>query len=195
MRTVGRCMRTAKWARAVSLPFICLALMGMVLFQGCAKDLLSTRINAAEEKLARGKASDVNLKEMNPVLPPSLAARHKLALIMDSLVRGDFTYAAVKAELLSIRDGALTPGHLSVEAGYLLTLVEKMEKLDKGASKARECAREGEELKKDLDQSRREAETLKKENDELKKEVELQVFKLKKLEEIHIDSVKRRGKQ
>ncbi len=149
----------------------------MMLFQGCAKDLLSTRIGAAEEKLARGKASEVNLKEMNPVLPPSLAARHRLALVMDAIVRGDFTYAAVKADLVSIRDGALTPGHLGVEAGYLLTLVEKMEK------------------KKELDQSRREAEALKKENDELKKEVELQVFKLKKLEEIHIDSVKRRGKQ
>jgi cell division protein FtsB len=164
----------------------------MVLFQGCAKDLLSTRISAAEEKISRGKASEVNLKEMSPVLPPSLAARHKLALVMDSIARGDFTYAAVKADLLSIRDGALTPGHLSVEAGYLLTLVERLEK---SAARTRECSRDTDELKKDLDQSRRDAEALKKENEELKKEVELQVFKLKKLEEIHIDSVKRRGKQ
>lgn len=162
--------------------------MGMLIFQGCAKELLTTRIDAAENKLSQGKASEENLKEMSPLLPPSLVARHKLAIIMESIIRGDFSYSAVKAELTEIRNSAITPDYLSVEAGYLLTLIEKMEGLNKNASKAKECVKDNDELKRSLEQTR-------KENEDLKKEVEDLNFKLKKLEEIHIDSVKRRGKQ
>lgn len=160
----------------------------MLIFQGCAKELIITRIDAAEKKLALGKPSEENLTEMNPMLPPSLVARHKIAIIMESVLKGDFRYSEVRAELTRIRDSAFTPDYLSVEAGYLLTLIEKMDGLNKTASRAKECAKDNDELKRNLDQVR-------KENENIKKEIEDLNFKLKKLEEIHIESVKRRGKQ
>ncbi len=160
----------------------------MLILQGCAKEFLSTRIDSAENKLSHGKVSEENLKEMNPLLPPSLVARHKMALVMESIVKGDFSYSAVKADLTEIRNSSFTPDYLSVEAGYLLILIEKMEGLSKAAARAKECAKESDEMKRGLDQVR-------KENDDLKKEIEDLNFKLKKLEEIHIESVKRRGKQ
>lgn len=181
-------MHRALWVKAVSLLSVSLVLMGMLIFQGCAKELITTRINAAEKNLSHGKASEENLKEMNPLLPPSLVARHKMAIIMESVVKGDFSYSAVKSELTEIRNSTFTPDYLSVEAGYLLTLIEKMEGLNKTASRVKECTKDNDELKRNVDQSR-------KENEDLKKEVEDLNFKLKKLEEIHIESVKRRGKQ
>ncbi|OQC18243.1 MAG: hypothetical protein BWX71_02865 [Deltaproteobacteria bacterium ADurb.Bin072] len=82
-----------------------------------------------------------------------------------------------------------------MEAGYLLTLVERMEGLDKTAPKAKEGAKDNDELKRNLDQARKELDEARKESEGLKKEVEDLSFKLKKLEEIHIESVKRRGTQ
>lgn len=162
--------------------------MGMLMSQGCARELLTTRIDAAEKQLSQGKAPEENLKEMNPLLPPSLVVRHKIALIVESILKGDFSYSAVKAELADIRNSSLTPGYLSVEAGYLLALIERMEVLSRTAGKAKECTKDNEELKRNLEQ-------LRKENEDLKKGIEDLNFKLKKLEEIHIESVKRRGNQ
>lgn len=162
--------------------------MSMLFLQGCAKELLTTRIDTAEERLSRGRVSEENLREMKPVLPPALVARHKIAIVMESIIKGDFSYSMVKADLAEVRDGSLTPDYLSVEAGYILTLVEKMETLNKTSSRAKECAKEGDELKRELEQVRKESE-------DLRKEIETLTYKLKKLEEIHIESVKRRGKQ
>lgn len=156
--------------------------------QGCTRELLSTRIDAVEKALSHGKAPEEDLRGMSPVLPPSLVARHRLALAMESVVKGEFTYGTLKAELTEIRDSSLVPDYLRVEAGYLLTLVEKKEVLNRTASRAKDCAKENDDLKRSLEQSRKESE-------ELRKEIEDLNFKLKKLEEIHIESVKRRGKQ
>jgi predicted RNase H-like nuclease (RuvC/YqgF family) len=169
--------------------------MTTLLFQGCATEILNTKIDAAEKSLSQGKPAGNDLKAMNPVLPPSLVARHKIALIMDSIIRGEYAFSAMKAELEEIRGKAFTPDYLRVEAGYLLALIERMETLQKSAARAKEYAREGEELKKSLDQAKKEIETLKKENEDIKKEVEMMSYKLKKLEQIHLESVKRRGKQ
>jgi predicted RNase H-like nuclease (RuvC/YqgF family) len=158
--------------------------------------LLNTKIDAAEKNLSHGKASGEDLKAMNPVLPLSLVARHKIALIMDSVVKGEYAYGIMKADLEEIRDAALMPDGLKVEAGYMLVLVEKMEALQKtAAAKVKECARESEEQRRNLEQSKKEIEVLKKENDDSKKEIEGLSYKLKKLEQIHLESVKRRGKQ
>jgi len=174
----------------------------MLIFQGCAKELVTTKLDAAEHRLSLGKAPEESLKGIKPVLPPSLVARHRMALVMESMVKGDFSYATVKAVLTETRDSPFTPDYLRVEAGYLLTLVERMEGLDKTAPRAKEGAKDNDELKRNLDQARKELDEARKELDQvrkesegLKKEVEDLSFKLKKLEEIHIESVKRRGTQ
>ncbi|HVN70710.1 MAG TPA: hypothetical protein VMU10_01700 [Desulfomonilia bacterium] len=132
---------------------------------------------------------------MNPLLPPSIVARHKIAMIMDSIIKGEYAFGTMKTDLEEIRNKTFIPDYLKVEAGYLLTLIEKMETLHKTAVRAKEYAKDNEELKKNLEQTKRENETLKKENDDIKKEVELLTYKLKKLEQIHIETEKRRGKQ
>lgn len=182
------CMRTAARARAVSFLSVFLVPLMMLFFQGCTKELLSTRISTAEDRLSHGKAVEEDLKAMNPVLPPSLVARHKLALVMESIQKNEYTFSTVKADLEEIRDNSLNPSYLRTEAGYLLTLVEKMETLHRSAAKAKELNKDNDELKRELEQAR-------KENEEFRKEIESLSYKLKKLEEIHIDSVKRRGKQ
>ena len=169
--------------------------MTMLLFQGCATEILGKKTDSAEKSLSYGKASEENLKTSEPVFPPSLVARHKIALIMDSIVRGEYAFSVMKTDLEEIRDQTLLPGYLKVEAGYLLVLLERMETFQKSAAKAKEYAKESEELKRSLEQARKEIETLKKENEDIKKEIDLLSYKLNKLEQIHLESVKRRGKQ
>jgi predicted RNase H-like nuclease (RuvC/YqgF family) len=183
------------WARGVSFLSASLLLMTMLLFQGCATDILGKKIDSAEKNLSHGKASEENLKALEPVFPPSLVARHKIALIMDSIVKGEYAFGIMKTDLEEIRGQTLLPGYLKVEAGYLLELLERMETFQKSAAKAKEYAKESEELKRSLEQAKKEIETLKKENEDIKKEIELLSYKLNKLEQIHIESVKRRGKQ
>jgi hypothetical protein len=188
------------WARAVYFLLISLLLVTMIILEGCATELFSLKLISAEEKLSHGRAIDEDLKkEKPPVLPKSAVTRYRLALIMDSLIRGDSSLPALESELKEIRDDVIVPSYLKVEAGYLLTLVDKMEDIQKSASvqavKNKECTKEGEELKKALEQARKENEDVKKEKELLSKEIELLSYKLKKLEEIHIESVKRRGKQ
>jgi hypothetical protein len=163
----------------------------MLILQGCATELLSNKLNTAENKLSHGKPADEDLKKGSaPVLPPSVAARYKLALIMDSFIKGESTPGAIGEELKKIREDSFTPYDQKIEAGYLIILIEKMEILQKSlnahAAKNRECSKESEELKKAYEQIRKDSDDLKKEND-------LLAYKLKKLEEIHIQTEKRRG--
>jgi len=167
----------------------------MLLFQGCATEILNTKIDTAENNLSQGKAAGEDLKSLNPVLPASLVARHKIALIMDSIIRGEYAFGVMKTDLEEIRGMAFVPDYLKVEAGYLLTLIERMEALQKSSARAKEHAREADELRKSLEQAKKEIEALRKENEDTKKEAEMMSYKLKKLEQIHIESVKRRGKQ
>jgi hypothetical protein len=169
--------------------------MIMLLFQGCQAEMLNTKIDAAEKTLSQGKPSSEDLKSMNPLLPPSLVARHKIALIMDSINKGDYAFSVMKADLEEIRGKAFVPDYLKVEAGYLMTLIERMETIQKSAARAKEYAKESEELRRGLEQARKENEGLKKDIEDIKKETELLSYKLKKLEQIHLESVKRRGKQ
>jgi len=188
-------MHKAARERGVFFLSAFLLLMIMLLFQGCATEILNTKLDTAEKNLSQGKASGEDLKSMNPLLPPTLNARHRIALIMESIIKGDYSYSAMKAELEDIRSKTFVHNYLKVEAGYLLILIERMETLQKSAARAKEYAREGEELKKSLEQAKKENEGLKKDLEDIKKEIEVLSYKLKKLEEIHLESVKRRGKQ
>ncbi|MRS05040.1 hypothetical protein EG832_17770 [bacterium] len=163
----------------------------MLFLQGCASEFFSTRLESAENKLTQGKPANEDLKKDSiPLLPPSVAARYKIALAMDSYVKGEASPGAIAQEFKKIKDDSFTPSNQKIEAGYLLLLMERIETLQKSlniqSSKGREYAKEGDELKKAYDQ-------LKKENDDARKELELLTFKLKKLEEIHIQTEKRRG--
>ncbi len=138
----------------------------------------------------QGKPADDLKKDSIPLLTPSVTARYKLALAMDSFIRGDASSGAVAQDLKKIREDPFTPTNQKTEAGYLLLLMERIESLQKSlnaqALKGKECARDGDELRKAYDQ-------LRKENEDVRKEVELLTFKLKKLEQIHIETEKRRG--
>jgi len=163
--------------------FLALALM---LAEGCTTYNACRSISEAEGALSQGKAPGRSVREVEAGPVSSLEARQRLALVMESILRGDFSYGSVKSELADIRDKSQAPDHLKTEAGYMLVLVERMEGLSKVAARSRECARENEEIKKTL-------ETARKEQDDLKKQLEELRFKLKKLEEINIEALKRRG--
>ncbi len=139
----------------------------------------------AEEQLSYGKPIGDELETVPPMVPPSVTARQRIALAIDSIIDGTYKYKDIKRTLADIRQDPFIPRYLKVEAGYLLVLVEKMERMDqsqdKAAKKYDECARERTEMKK-------ETETLKGEIEQLK-------YKLQKIEEIHIDIEKRRGQQ
>jgi hypothetical protein len=165
--------------------------MTMLILQGCASDFFFSRLDSAENKITQGKPANDDLKKDSiPLLPPSVVARYKLALTMDSFVKSEASPGSIAQELKKIKEDPFTPSNQKIEAGYLLLLIERIETLQKSlnaqSSKGREYAKEGDELKKAYDQ-------LKKENDDIRKEVELLTFKLKKLEEIHIETEKRRG--
>jgi hypothetical protein len=170
-----------------------LLLVTTLILQGCASELFSSRLDSAENKIAQGRPANGDLKKGSiPLLPPSVTARYKIALAMDSFVRGEAPPGTIAQELKKIREDSFTPSNQRIEAGYLLLLIERIETLQKSLNaqtlKGKEYAKEGDELKKAYEQ-------LKKENEDTRKEVELLTFKLKKLEEIHIETEKRRGKK
>ncbi|HOM27954.1 MAG TPA: hypothetical protein PLS81_00665 [Deltaproteobacteria bacterium] len=158
----------------------------LAFLEGCSALQSYMSIGEAEASLSQGKAPKQDLRELEKQATADVLARIRIAMIVESAVKGEVNYASAKAELKDIRDKAELPSYLRVEAGYLLVLVERMETLAKASSRARDLARENEELKKALDSSRKELEDLGKENEELR-------FKLKKLEEIHMESLRRRG--
>jgi len=163
----------------------------MLILQGCAGEFFYGRLDSAENKLIQGKPADEDLKKDSiPLLTPSVTARYKIALAMDSFVKGEVSPGAVAQDLKKIREDSFTPSSQKIEAGYMLLLLERIESLQKSLNaqslKGKEYAKEGDELKKAYDQ-------LKKENDDVRKEIELLTFKLKKLEQIHIETEKRRG--
>jgi len=133
---------------------------------------------AAEDALSHGKPIGVDLSDVPLIVPPSVAARHKIALAIDSVIEGDYTYKELAVSLKDIRNDPYVPRYLKVEAGYLLLVVEKMEharhERDRLAKKNEACEREREQMKGELEEMR---------------------YKLEKIEEIHIDIEKRRGKQ
>lgn len=145
-------------------------------------------MDAVEQSLSQGKAPKENIQEITTAPSPSLGARKRIAAVMETIVKGDFSYASAKAELADIRGDARVPPYLSVEAGYLLLLLERMEGLSRQASRSQQLQKEVEDARKALELERKEKEDARKELEELR-------FKLKKLEEIHIESLKRRGEK
>lgn len=126
-----------------------------------------------------------------PVLiPPPVAARHTIAMAIDSLLSDKYDANEIRKTLTLMRKDPFIPRYLKVEAGYLLILLEKLEEQKKIANKnAAEKERVQREIKKEFE------ERYTAENDRLKQELDELRYKLQKIEEIHINTEKKRGIQ
>ncbi|MGC9323847.1 MAG: hypothetical protein ACP5G0_03765 [Desulfomonilia bacterium] len=165
----------------------------IIILPGCAPTkLFIGKLDAAEEELAQGRHVGETLSLKPALLPPSYDARHKIALVMESVLKDEVPSPQIVEDLKGIRNDPYLPSYLKVEAGYILVLLEKMGQLKSEraslSEKLQTCSADTEKIK-------RAYEELKKLNEEMKKDVELLNFKLKKLEEIYLDTQKRRGTQ
>ncbi|HPD22113.1 MAG: hypothetical protein QM299_00045 [Pseudomonadota bacterium] len=126
-----------------------------------------------------------------PVLiPPPVAARHTIAMAIDSLLSDKYDANEIRKTLTLMRKDPFIPRYLKIEAGYLLILLEKLEEQKKIANKnAAEKERVQREIKKEFE------ERYTAENDRLKQELDELRYKLQKIEEIHINTEKKRGIQ
>lgn len=178
-------------ARGVFLPFLFLLALNLLLL-GCEANVFLGKMGAAEDKLSYGKPIGRDLNDIPAIMPPSVTARHRIALAIDSIIQGDYNYKDIKETLTDIRQDPYIPRYLKVEAGYILVLVEKMERerraRDEASMKYKASAKDLAETAKNYDQCLQENEKMKGELKELK-------YKLQKIEEIHIDIEKRRGMQ
>lgn len=191
-------MQRVVWARGVFSPFLFLLILNLLL-SGCEAGLFLGKMNAAEDRLSYGRTIGDDLDDLPAIVPPSVAARHKMALAIDSIMQGDYNYKDISEGLTDIRQDPYLPRYLKVEAGYILVLVEKMERSRRGrdimSEKYKQCAKDSELLLGELKQIKDEQKLSEQESTQLKSELEQLRYKLKKIEEIHIEVEKRRGMQ
>ena len=185
-------MHRARSAKAVSLLSVCLLFLSTLL-AGCGA-LLTSKLEEAEFSVSSGNPYKGNLGVNNTLASPDILARKKLALAMNTVVKGDIAFPEVKQTLKSIQKDPYTSAEIKAEAGYLFTLIEKLE--------ARQ--RDLEARQRDLDHTRQRLEKTSKDKDDLAREKDEIIagltkerddlaFKLKKLEEISTLTEKRRG--
>ena len=186
-------MHKARLARAAFSPLVCLLLLSISLLSGCG-GLLTGPLREAEDNVSTGKPLKGEAQFNKALYTPDVMARKKLALAMNTLIKGDFSYPDVKAVLRSIQKDPYTARDLKVEAGYMLTLVEKLDakqkELDQMRQRYEKCLKEKDDIAK-------EKEMIIQEKDEIiagiTKERDDLAFKLKKLEEIYTLTERRRG--
>lgn len=184
-------MHRARWARAVFFPLICLFFLS-VFTSGCA-ELLYSELVKAEATVASGKTFKGKTGVNENVATPDIVARHKLVLAMNTLLKNDPPYGEVKQVLRSVYKDPYLYHEIKTEAGYLLTVVDKLEarqkELDQLRPRYERCLNEKEEISREKDTTKEKdalIEGLIKERDDL-------AFKLKKLEEISAQTERRRG--
>ena len=148
------------------------------LLEGCAAQLVRDPLQAAEDQVASGKALPGDPSQTTAFPSPEMRIRRELVLIMDALQQGTCTYAQAYEGLDRIRKDTAVPYPLRVEAGYLRALVGMLD----------ESARQMQTLHEQCEQCLRE-------KDQAAEEIDLLRYKLKKLEEIYINTEKRRGMQ
>jgi hypothetical protein len=191
-------MQKVVWAKGVFLPFLFLLTLNL-LISGCEANLFLGKMGAAEDKLSYGKPIGKELNDIPAILPPSVTARHKIALAIDSIIEGHYNYKDIKGTLTDIRQDPYIPGYLKVEAGYILVLVEKIERergiRDETSKKYKASAKDLAETAKKYDKCLQEKDQMKQVTDQMKGELKELKYKLEKIEEIHIDIEKRRGMQ
>lgn len=177
-------MHRARSAKAVSLLSVCLLFLSTLL-PGCGA-LLTGKLQEAEYSVSTGKPYKGSLGINNSMVSPDILARKKLALAMNTVVKGDITFPEVKQTLRSINKDPYTSQDIKVEAGYLLMLVEKLEARQRDLDHTRQR----------LEKTQNDKEALGREKDGiiagLTKERDDLAFKIKKLEEISTLTEKRR---
>ncbi len=135
-----------------------------------------------------GKPMGEQMKVTAFLAPPFVKARHTIAMAVDCTLSDKYSEeeaAAIRKSLAQIRKDALLPHSIKVEAGYVLELVEKIEGFKR---QMRIASQQKEKLTAENDK-------LTAENDKMKRELEELKYKLEKIEEIHINTEKKRGKQ
>jgi hypothetical protein len=131
-----------------------------------------------ENMIASGKAQKKEIQLDAVFVSPNLSARKQLACIMNSIIKDEYTSKKVLRELEAIRENRLVSSGLKTEAGYILVLVRMIDK-----------------NKKDMAKSRQENDACILEKDQLKKQLDEYKYKLEKLQQIYIDTEKRRDMQ
>jgi hypothetical protein len=142
--------------------------------------------------MSYGKSIGNDLDEIPPMMPPSVVARHKIASALDSIIKGDYNYKDITNILIDIRQDPYIPRYLKVEAGYILVLVEKIERERRVRD---ETSKKYNASTKDLAETAGKYDRCLQENERMKNELKELKYKLEKIEEIHIDIEKRRGMQ
>jgi hypothetical protein len=182
-------MQRAVSARGAFFPLLCLFTL-VFLLGGCKADSFSSKLKSAEDDLSMGNRITQDLSAAPVLTPPPVAARHSIAMAVDSLLDDRYDANEIRKTLTLLRKDPFIPRYLKVEAGYLLILLDKLEAQKGIAEKhASEKERVQRELKKELE------EKYTAENDRLKQELGELRYKLQKIEEIHINTEKKRGIQ
>jgi len=147
---------------------------------------LTGKLQEAETSVSSGKPYKGSLGVNTALTSPDILARKKLALAMNTVVKGDVAFPEVKQTLKSIQKDPYTSAELKVEAGYLFTLIEKLEArqrdLDHTRQRLDKTMKDKDDLARDKDAT---IAQLTRERDDL-------AFKIKKLEEISTLTEKRR---
>lgn len=177
-------MHRARSARAASFLSVCLLLLSTLL-PGCGA-LLTGKLQEAETSVSSGKPYKGTLGVNTALASPDILARKKLALAMNTVVKGDVAFPEVKQTLKSIQKDPYTSAELKVEAGYLFTLIEKLESRQRDLDHTRQR----------LDKTQKDKDDLARDKDatiaQLTRERDDLAFKIKKLEEISTLTEKRR---
>jgi len=162
----------------------------IILLGGCKADSFTNELKCAEDDLSFGNRVGKDLEAAPVLIPPPVAARHTIALVMDALLSDEYNAQEVRKTLSLLRKDPFIPRYLKVEAGYLLVLLNKLEGQKRLNEKhVAEKERIQQEFKKELE------EKYAAENDRLRKELDELKYKLQKIEEIHINTEKKRGIQ
>lgn len=156
---------------------------------GCTAIIRDSKLSLAEEDLSSGKqAGDKLKKPENALAYPAVEARRIVAEAMDTIISEKYTEeeaAEVRRNLMKVRKNPLMPRDQKIKAGYVIVLFDRIETLRK---QSRAVAVQ-------KDKVLVEADGLKAENDKLRKDLEELRYKLQKIEEIHINTEKKRGMQ
>ncbi len=158
------------------------------LLEGCAAEIYNFKLENIENNISAGRPAGEQLKAPAALMPPSLAARQTIAMAMVSILNDKYDEGSgqdIRKGLVQIRKNPLVPRYLHVEAGYVLELFDKIESLK---HQNRSTVQQREKCLQDSDRMKQENDRIKKETDELK-------YKLQKIEEIHINTEKKRGMQ
>jgi len=144
----------------------------------------------AEDRIASGRTLDSTKSLDLKLSAPDMIARRKILLIVDSIINEEYSTAETKSALKGIQDDPEVSRDIKIDAGYLLSMVDKIDSRNKDIERLQNKnsrlvgeRNDAERALKDKDARIDELVTA---NEELQ-------FKLKKLEETYQKAEKRRG--